>query len=61
MISYLTLLMAINMVVSLATDLEPPPGFDHSIYLDSAEKYRLFWEFDDETITFEVSNYNWFR
>ena len=42
-------------VATSAINPNPPEGFDHSIYLDTEENYRLFWKFDAETITFEVS------
>ena len=50
----LTLWMTI-IVATSAINPNPPEGFDHSIYLDTEKNYRLFWKFDTETITFEVS------
>ena len=44
-----------SILVTSAINPNPPDGFDHSIYLDAEENYRLFWKFDTETITFEVS------
>ena len=44
-----------SILVTSAINPNPPDGFDHSIYLDAEEYYRLFWKFDTETITFEVS------
>ena len=50
-------LLMINVLAVFAHDvhIDPPQGFDHSIYLDSEEKFRVFWKFDEESITFEVS------
>ena len=47
----------INVLTVFAHNLDIPQGFDHSIYLDSEEKFRVFWKFDEESITFEVSRY----
>ena len=46
-----------NVLAVFANNLDQPQGFDHSIYLDSEDKYKVFWKFDEESITFEVSGY----
>ena len=49
--------LMINVLTVFAHNLDIPQGFDHSIYLDSEEKFRVFWKFDEESITFEVSTH----
>ncbi len=43
-----------TLVTMVFGQFQPPAGFDHDMFMDSDEKYRLYWKYDQETITFEV-------
>ena len=54
MTSWLRGFLALPVSVVAIETAQLPEDMPYNLYLDSAEKFRLFWKYDQDTITFQV-------